>query len=67
MKKEDKDDKIWLYIVIPVAGTIVILIIILIIFYKMHLFCFKKVEKTHDPNYNVNEDLVPEENDVLKI
>ena len=66
-KTGDKDDKIWLYIVIPVAGTIVILIIILIIFYKMHLFCFKKVEKTHDPNYNVNEDLVPEENDVLKI
>ena len=61
-KSEDKDDKIWLYIVIPVVGAIVIFLVILIICYKKHLLCFKKVEKTQDPNYNVNEDLIPEDN-----
>ena len=65
--EEDKKDKIWLYIVISVAGAIIILGVVMIIFcYKKHLLCFKKVEKISDTNYTINEDLIPEKNEILK-
>ena len=61
-KTGDKDDKIWLYIVIPVAGIIVISIVVLIICYKMHLLCFKKDGKSSGHSNDENEELMPKFN-----
>ena len=58
---DEEDDKTLMIILIVVGVCVVVsLILILIILYKKELLCFKKKEQVHDPNYNVNEDLMPE-------
>ena len=60
-ENDEKDDKTLMVILIVVSVCVVVsLILILIILYKKELLCFKKKEITHDPNYNINEDLMPE-------
>ena len=60
--KGDNDDDYILIISICVGSLVLISVVVisLIICYKKKIACFKKIDKIEDPNYNVNDQLVPE-------
>ena len=63
----NKENKIWLYIIISIAAALFIFgVMMLIICYKKKLYCFKKIEKNSDTNYNINDDLMPNDDEILE-
>ena len=57
---DKKDDKVLLIVGLSIGGLIILLAIVLFIFYKKQLLCFKKDEEIDEINKKLDVELIPE-------
>ena len=62
--EKEKDEMIWLIILLSsICGALILIIVVLIVLYKKKKLCFKQIKKNEESSgYNINDCLIEDSN-----